>query len=409
MLIEERRIEVSQLRTGMFVCRLDREWEGTPFLLQGFLVQDQDDIDQLTGCCRHVFIDVEKGHDADVPLQAGDRGAAVPAQTLRPDGGDSARGMAAELANAAVAVERIAADAVAIIDALRAGESVGHERITSAVEPVVSSLVRNADAFFWLQALRRQGSYAYAHAVDSCALSVALGRQLGLPDPVLRELAVGGLLLDIGMSTVAPDILERRSPLDVAEWTLVRAHTRAGSAMYVDGDGDGKASAIARSMILHHHERHDGSGYPDGLAGDDLPVWARIAGLVDSYDAMTSDRPYRAAMSRHDALQAIYRDRDRLYQHALVEQFMQCLGVYPVGSLVEMNSGEVAVVMAQNPTRRLRPVLMLLTDAAKALRSYFQPLDLMYVDRAGLPEAALHIVRGLPPGAYGLEPSELYL
>lgn len=407
MLIEERRIEVSQLRTGMFVSRLDRDWNGTPFLLQGFLVQDQDDIEQLCRHCRHVYIDVEKGHDADAPAQLPGPEAAVPAQHRRPEGGESARGMAAELANAAVVVERIAADAAAIIDALRAGESVGHARITAAVEPVVSSLVRNADAFFWLQALRRRGSYAYSHAVDCCALSVALGRQLGLPDPVLRELAVGGLLLDIGMSGVPADVLESTSPLDASGWALVRAHPRAGAAMYRDGDGN--ASPVAAEMILHHHERHDGSGYPDRLAGDDLPVWARIAGIVDSYDAMTSHRPYRAAMSRHDALQAIYRERGRLYQDALVEQFMQCLGVYPVGSLVEMSSGEVAVVMAQNPTRRLRPVLMLLTDAAKALRSHFQPLDLMYVDRAGLPEAALHIVRGLPPGAHGLEPSELYL
>jgi hypothetical protein len=162
-------------------------------------------------------------------------------------------------------------------------------------------------------------------------------------------------------------------------------------------------------MLLHHHERHDGSGYPNGLAGSDIPLYARIAGIVDTYDALISPRPWRAALSRHDALQAMYRERGRLFQDELIEQFMQCLGVYPVGSLVELSSGEVAIVMAQNPTRRLRPVLMLLTDTAKKIRSHFEPLDLMIADRARLPQAALKIVRGLEAGAYGLEPTELYL
>jgi hypothetical protein len=162
-------------------------------------------------------------------------------------------------------------------------------------------------------------------------------------------------------------------------------------------------------MLRHHHERHDGSGYPQGLAADAIPLHARIAGIVDSYDAMITTRPFREALSRHDALQRMYRERGRLYQDELIEEFMQSLGVYPVGSLVELSSGEVAIVMGQNPTRRLRPSLMLLTDANKSLRSHFEPLDLMMADKARLPQSELRIMRGLQAGAYGLEPSELYL
>lgn len=409
MLIEEHKVEVDRLRIGMFVSRLDCDWTETPFPLQGFAIGSDEDIAQLRRYCAHVYIDVEKGiGDTGLGLSLlDDRGAAMPPPRREPGAPyPLIASVTEEIPRAADAVERISASAVAIVDAFREGETVDHARVAAAVEPVVASLVRNPDAFFWLQALRKHGDYAYAHAVDCCALAVALGRQLGLPEPVLRDIAAGGLLMDIGMTSVSSAVLLKPGPLTEAERAAMRGHVDAGGALY---HRSGMGQEIILEMLLHHHERHDGSGYPHGLAGSDIPLYARIAGIVDTYDAMISSRPWRAALSRHDALQAMYRERDRLFQDELIEQFMQCLGVYPVGSLVELSNGEVAIVMAQNPTRRLRPVLMLLTDAAKRIRSHFEPLDLMIADRARLPQAALKIVRGLEAGAYGLEPTELYL
>lgn len=407
MLIEEHKVEVAKLRPGMFVSRLDRDWVGTPFLLQGFLADDGD-VALLRECCSHVYIDVRQSLDDvadDLRLHGTSTGAEeTPAAPVhaRPRPGR----IGEDMIQAEAAVQHIAHDAAAIIDALRAGEGVSHAKVTAAVEPVVASVVRNPDAFFWLQALRRYGDYAYSHAVNCCALSVALGRQLGLPAEVLRDLAAGGLLLDIGMTAVPQALLDQPGPLSEQQHAVVRSHVGHGVELYRAG-GAGEPTVIA--MMASHHERQDGSGYPHGLNGDSIPLYARIAAIVDSYDAMTSGRPHRPAMPRHDALQAIYRERGRLYQDELIEQFMQCLGVYPVGSLVELNSGEVAVVMAQNPIRRLRPVLMMLTTPDKQLRPHFEQLDLVYADRGRLPQASLAIVRGLPPGAYGLEPSELYL
>jgi HD-GYP domain-containing protein (c-di-GMP phosphodiesterase class II) len=408
MLIEERKIEVSQLRVGMFVCRLDRDWKDTPFLLQGFTVGDDDDIAALRRHCEHVYIDIEKGHDVDPSLLVFDASAEPEEIVLRKEVRTYHRQSSVEdeLPRAADAVAHISESAAAILDALRAGDAVDHGQVRTAVQPVVASLVRNPDAFFWLQVLRKHGEYAYGHAVNCCALATALGRQLGMPETVLHDVAAGAMLMDIGMTTVPAALQQQEAPLADADWVTIRGHVAKGEALYRES---GMNNPIVLDMLRHHHERYDGSGYPQALSGDGTPLYARIAGIVDSYDAMITPRPYREALSRHDALQRMYRERGRLYQDELIEQFMQSMGVYPVGSLVELSSGEVAIVMGQNPTRRLRPALMLLTDADKSLRSHFERLDLMLADKARLPQSELRIIRGLQAGAYGLQPSELYL
>ena len=164
-------------------------------------------------------------------------------------------------------------------------------------------------------------------------------------------------------------------------------------------------------MVRNHHEHWDGTGYPVGLAGHEIPLAGRMAAIVDSFEAMTSVRPHFPARARHEALQELYRNRGRLYHGELVEQFTGCLGVYPTGSMVELSTGEVAVVMTQNPTRRLRPLVMLLTDAAKSQLAAFRPLDLMaqHEGATAAAAAAVSIARPLPVGAFGLDPAELFL
>lgn len=411
MLIEERKVEIGQLRKGMYVCRLDRDWIETPFPLQGFLVETDEQLQYLQRTCEHVYVDVEQSLGGGDGLLSS--AAVEPRQSGRPVMSSQAREFAAiarevveELPHAAEALDKATEGVSGILDGYRSRRVVAEAEILAAVEPVVASLIRNPDAFFWLQALRKQGEYAYSHAVNCCALAATLGRQLGLPEVELRELAKGGMLLDIGMTALPIGILNNSGGLSPENRRVMQGHVGLGMQMYRDTEMDNPTAA---SMLAHHHERHDGSGYPQGLADDEIPLAARIAGIVDSFDAMVSERPYRPAMSRHDALQSMYRERGSLYQEDLIEQFMHAMGVYPVGSLVELSNGEVAIIMALNPTRRLRPAMMLLTDPEKKMRNHFEPLDLMLADRAQLPQSALNIVRSLAPGAYGLEPSELYL
>ncbi len=415
MLIEEREVRVSSLRPGMYVSRLDRDWIGTPFLLQGFLVQTQEDIDLLGQHCQHVYVDIVKSETFVRPaLQTLQPAARSSASYVVPD-------MAAvmvsrprpvvikveeELPRAQEAVARAHAATSDIMAGLRSGEGLSATAVEQAVTPLVESVMRNPDAYFWLETLRHHDSYTYSHAMNCCALMAAFGRHLGLGDRELRDMATGGLLLDIGKTAVPEELLERAGPLTPSEQEVVHGHLQHGVRLY---DESGADNPYVREIIQTHHERENGSGYPSRLAGDGIPLFGRIAGIVDSFDAMTSKRPYRESVSKYDALQQMYRERGRLFQADLLEQFVQCLGVYPVGTLVELSTGEVAVVTAQNPVRRLFPCVMVLTDAAKKLRKGFEALDLRDTLAAGRASAQVSIRRCLHVGAYGLDPRELYL
>ena len=218
-------------------------------------------------------------------------------------------------------------------------------------------------------------------------------------------MATGALLLDIGMGAVPPDMINHEGPLDEVGRAFVERHVNEGVERLRQSGLD---DPIILEMVRNHHEHVDGSGYPDGKMNSNIPLPGRIAGLVDAYDAMTSERPYRPALSRADALQQLVKQRDGKRDAGLVEQFVRCMGVYPVGTLVELNTGEVGVVMSQNPSQRLRPRVMMLTNANKQLRAHFIPVNLM--DTEAQPALAnVHITRSLAPGSYGLDPAALDL
>ncbi|MFZ5656114.1 MAG: HD-GYP domain-containing protein [Pseudomonadota bacterium] len=412
MAIEEREIGTDQVAIGMFVCRLDRPWTDTPFPLQGFLVTDIEQLATLREYCSRVWIDVELTRPAaQLTLARLERltPRRGPARSrLHVPGAGQVRYVDTvtteqERPAAAAAVDEARRIGARILDDVRAGRDLVPEDARLAAEPIVASVLRNADALFWVNALRAHDAYSYSHAINCSALAAAFGRHLGLPREMLVRLACGALLFDIGKTRVPVDILDKPGPLNPLEMARARRHVELGLQILNDG---GEQDPIVREMMAGHHERFDGSGYPQRLRDPAIPVYARIAGIVDSFDAMTSDRPHARAMQRYDALQELYRGRDTLYHGELVEQFISCLGVYPTGSLVELNTGEVAVVLAQNPSRRLRPRLMLLTDADKRLREGFASVDLM--DQP-LDTPALEIRRPVAPDEYGIDLTELYL
>lgn len=162
-------------------------------------------------------------------------------------------------------------------------------------------------------------------------------------------------------------------------------------------------------MVAGHHERYNGTGYPQGLAGSQIPVFARIAGVVDTYDAMTTPRPYAPPMSTYDAMRQLNKLAGIEFPVEVFEQFVQAIGVFPVGTLVELNTGEVGIVIAQNRVRRLRPKIMLLLDSDKAPLAEFHVVDLRKQLANAGGETSLWIERGLSPGDYGIDPSEYYL
>ncbi len=395
----------------MYVSRLDRPWLETRYLFQGFHINNEEDIQELRQQCEYVYVDPERGEAPPAPSQTLNGGespdsyAAVfrnptgherwPVVTTVKDEIDTCRHDRAQ-----------ALDTVGdILDDIKAGKTIHVQAVRKAVGGIVASIVRNPDAFFWLTRLKNKDNYAYAHCIDACGLAVAFGRHLGFSRVELENLAVGCLLFDIGKLQLPDELLKKPGRLTDSEYALIRRHVEFGAQMA--GEMQGSNEEIV-SVIWHHHERHNGKGYPRGIPGHQIPVNGRIAALVDCYDAITSERAYSPAVSAYDAVQMIYEWRDKDFQADMVEQFIQCIGLYPTGTLVELNTGEVGLVLSQNRVRRLRPTVMLVLDKNKVAYEFNPTLDLIDdpVDDNG---QLIEIRRPLEPGAYGINAGDFYL
>jgi putative nucleotidyltransferase with HDIG domain len=292
-----------------------------------------------------------------------------------------------------------------IFEQVDRGGSLDMVRIKHSVEPVIDSISRNPDACIWLARMKQQDTYTYQHSVGASIWAVALGRQLGLPKPDLRSLAVGGLLFDIGKLRVDPELLAATRTLTDEEFAQVRRHVDSGVDMVRNS---GLMNKDVIDMVAHHHERYDGSGYPAGLSGDKIPVFARIAAIVDCYDAITSHRTYARAIPPSAAIKKLYEWRDIDFQAELVEEFIQAVGIHPAGTLVELSSGEVAVVVAEYRTRRLRPKVMVLLDADKNPVPQVKMVDLLNQEVTA-DGKVLEITSSLEPEAYGIDMAAIRL
>ena len=411
MHLVERQFAIDHLQMGMYVHRLDRDWLETPFPIQGFFVSSPEDIEILRRYCQHVFVDVERKWSAHEERLARQR-AAPPTTVLT--GLDAKRGkvrytdsvsLNAEVQRARSANQNATRIASQFIDDVRAGRKLSAERVQDAVGPIVESVLRNADAFFWVSSLLRRDAYLYSHAVNCSAMAAALGRHMGFPTELLTSLATGGLLFDVGKAELPDGVLNAPDQLSPEVNWAMKKHVQGSLRILEEA---GIHDAYVHDMVLWHHERWDGSGYPDGLKGQQIPLFARMAAVIDSFDAMTSERAYQSPTSRHAALQALYKGHDTLYQRDIVEQFLQCMSIYPTGSLVELSTGQVGIVVAQNHARRLRPRVMLLLDANKDPYARYPVIDLLAHAESN-PEQQVDIVSIPEPGAYGLDPTALYL
>ncbi|MFO7553365.1 MAG: HD-GYP domain-containing protein [Haliea sp.] len=410
-MIEIVKIYTSDLELGMYVSGLDRPWLETPFLLQGFRIETTEDLGTLRRFCQFVFVDTEKSSQEEYALRRKVRPQRprIPRQTLFPkrqlktytDSADWTE----EFPRAETAVRELAFGIEEIFQQAAGGAALDVVRVKRSVEPMIDSISRNPDACIWLARLKQQDHYTYQHSLGASVWAVALGRQLGLPRSDLRSLAIGGLLFDVGKLRVDPELLSAERQLTPEELQEVRNHVIHGAEM-IDATGLMNTDVIA--MVTHHHERHNGTGYPQGLRGDEIPIFARIAAIVDCYDAITSHRPYARAISPCTAIKMLHNAKDVDFQAELVEEFIQAVGIYPAGTLVELSSGEVAVVVAEYRTRRLRPRVMVLLDADKQPLTSMRTVDLLHEteDGSGRP---LDIAQALDPDAYGIDMASIRL
>ena len=406
------KVNVSNLKIGMYVSNLDRPWIDTPFLLEGFTIKTEEDIDSLVRHCTYVFIDPERGvaadeyiEDARPRLKTNEYLERFLQDNKKQVQYENVKTAKEELPEAQLAMEMASNQVAHIMDDVKEGKNLNINAVRGVVKPILDSILRNSEAYLWLSMMQKKSAYTYSHSVDNCALAIAFGRYMGLPKKDLQTLAIGLLMMDMGNVKVPEQILNKNGRLTEAEYMIVKKHVGHGVKILQETEGMNEDIV---NIALTHHERFDGSGYPNGLLGAHIPVYGRMAAIIDCYDAMTSKRPFSAAKSPYAALQNIYNWRGSAFQPELVEQFLQCMGVYPTGSIVEMTSGEVGIVLSQNLTQRMRPKIMLLLDEDKAHFSVYKTIDLsnVFEDQEGYP---LNILRGLDPGSFGIDPTEYYL
>ena len=288
-----------------------------------------------------------------------------------------------------------------IMDDIRLGRSINSVEAKKAVAGMVESVVRNPDALVWLTQLKKKDEYTALHSLRVCILALTFGRHLGLSAEQLNVLGIGALLHDVGKFKVPNEILNKPARLTDAEYQIMKTHVPLGVEIL---ENTPNIPPAAIEVARRHHERYSGSGYINGFSGDEIGLFGLVGAIVDTYDAITSDRAYHSGMSAYDALNLLYQARNTEYHTGLVEQFIQCMGVYPIGSVVEMNSGSVGVVISINRARRLKPRVALVLDPDKHPYTPAPVVDLFQspVDGSG---RVLEIRKVLPTGTYGIVPA----
>ncbi|MEZ5557492.1 MAG: HD-GYP domain-containing protein [Pseudomonadales bacterium] len=383
-------VPVASLRPGMFVAALDRPWLDTPFALQGFFVRTAADISLVAAHCSYVYVD--PGRRTRV------------ASPSRQSAGPVSAELRAEFNAAGAAFESASVAMAKVFGELRRGGHLNMKSLSQAVDPLIDSVLRNSDAMAALVRIKSKGDYLFNHSLSNAVWAAVIGRHLALETERLKQLALGAAVLDVGMTLLDDELMNAARPLDDEERARVSRHVGLGLELL---ERSGGASPEVLEIVRCHHERHDGSGYPEGLAGQEIPLLARLAGLVDSYDAMITDRPHAPGRSSFEAVQELFDRRDQLFQAQLVEQFVQAIGMFPTGCIVELSSGEVGIVVEQNPSRRLRPKVVVVLDEAKQRYRKLVVIDLS--EYRSVASGDLWISRELKPGSYGLHADEFFL
>jgi HD-GYP domain-containing protein (c-di-GMP phosphodiesterase class II) len=467
------KVAVKDVKKGMFISELDRPWIDSPFLLQGFTIGTDEEIEKIKACCKYIFIDTSQGDQSVVSAHSSsdqNSGVEITKSTLvssspipESKGSHSPalvandKALAAnnnevtskvksakpanktnelskkevnnrrevhallnlpsrfveyqvsttiekEIEKAKVVQQELQESISSSMDKFHQSQDLDLGSIKESTGELVESMIRNPDAAFLLSQLKEMDSFTYTHSVDASILAILFGRHMGLTVAELNTLALGVLFLDIGKTRLPKAMLEKRGKLAPAEIMLLRKHVQF-SLIILSAAGIDKDALI---IVANHHERFDGRGYPKRKREAEIPVFAKIASIVDFYDAITHNRPYRKALPTGRAINALYERRGLQFQAELIEEFIQCLGVYPTGSLVLLSTGEAGIVVSQNQVRRLRPKVLIVRDELKqdVTTPYTRDLDIDQIDSDG---RRVYIQIALEAGAYGISADDYYL
>jgi len=361
-----RRVALDDVRIGMFVHAMEGSWLQHPFWRSRFLLDSEQDLRRLRDSdIPGIIIDDERGvapaaGTAPPPRLAAGRTpviarvseeefrARAAARRERPE---KSRDLDEETERARNIVSRSKRAVMKMFGEVRMGRAIGMADAAPMVEEIAASVARNPSALINVARLKSKDEYTYLHSVAVCALMINLARTLELDETLVRELGMAGLLHDLGKMAVPDPVLNKPDKLTAEEYAVVREHSQRGYDLLVRS---AEAPAIAAEVVLHHHERYDGTGYPHGLKGEQISLYARMGAICDVYDAITSNRPYKDGWAPAESIARML-EMEGHFDPKLLDAFIRSIGIYPLGTLVRLRSNRLGLVVAENKREPTRP------------------------------------------------------
>lgn len=373
-----KRIAVKDIKLGMFICEFCGSWMEHPFWKTRFLLEDEKDLRAiLNSGIKELWIDVQLG--MDVPEATGKTAAEVEKETeallLEAESQEVGSRVALdeEISTAASLCNRAKEAVIEMFNDARMGKAIQVEKAQELVEQISNSVLRQPHALISLARLKTADEYTYLHSVAVCALMIALARQLNLEESLVQEAGLAGLLHDIGKIGIPLKILNKPGKLTDDEFAVVKSHPEVGAKILIETY---QVPPMTLDVCLHHHEKVDGTGYPHGLKGDNISLFAKMGAVCDVYDAITSNRPYKKGWPPADSIRKMAEWSKGHFDEAVFQAFVKTVGIYPTGSLVRLESGRLAVVVEQHETSLLLPKVKVFFSAKTKMPIIQEVLDL---------------------------------
>ncbi|WP_250658535.1 HD-GYP domain-containing protein [Alkalimarinus coralli] len=420
----QQKIPVHELQIGMYVSNLDRPWCETPFPIQGFYIRSADEVKSLESYCKHVYVDVvsakkqayEKhavmggsGYSGASSRETGASVLKLPPLKIRnrvkyPDiaSGKTVSSLKKEVSKVGKLQRNVSVALTNIFETIHSGGTPVYKDVSKAVDGMVESVIRNPDALVWLTRVNTHDQFSYQHAISASIWALVLGRYLGLEKEVLKQLSTAVLLSQVGKAKLPKEVLEHQHTLNAEAFEHYKKYVEYSVEIL---ESSGNVANAVIDVVRCHRERHNGTGFPNGITGDRIPLLAKIAGLVDAYQEMIEPRPGVQPAPAAVAVSKLYESRNIEFQEELVESFIKAIGVYPTGTLVELNSQEVGIVLNHNPKRRLWPKVAVVLNGDKKPLKQAKIIDLLAYNEGKGQKEALNISGSLPAGAYDIDPS----